>query len=137
VNDEQLAVKEFHKLFGIAISNYPQIQNESDAALRLALIAEEFNELIQAIAAQDPVRVADALGDLLYVVYGAGVTFGIDLDPVFWEIHRSNLSKYPEDGVFVRREDGKIMKSETFTPPDLKTIIDEQINRGITLSPED
>jgi predicted HAD superfamily Cof-like phosphohydrolase len=126
MNAEQLAVKDFHKLFHSDDPGSPDITNPDLAALSIALIAEEFNELIVAIAGQDPVEVADALGDLLYVVNGAGLRFGIDLEPVFWEIHRSNLSKLPEDGVMKYREDGKVIKPETYSRPDLKPIIEKQ-----------
>lgn len=123
---EQLAVKDFHKLFQSDDPEGPDITSADLAALSIALIAEEFNELIHAVSLQDPVEVADALGDLLYVVNGAGLRFGIDLEPVFWEVHRSNMSKLPEDGVMKYREDGKVIKPETYSRPDLKSIITQQ-----------
>jgi predicted HAD superfamily Cof-like phosphohydrolase len=124
---EQSAVKEFHQMFENDDPIKPDITNPTLAALSITLIAEEFNELIDSIADQDPVEVADALGDLLYVVYGAGLRFGIDLEPVFNEIHRSNLTKMPEDGIIQYREDGKILKPDTYSPADLKPIIEKQL----------
>ena len=69
------------------------------------------------------VEVADALTDLLYVVYGAGHAFGIDLDECFHEVHRSNLSKLGTDFKPIKREDGKVLKPDTYSPPDLKTVL--------------
>ena len=69
------------------------------------------------------VEIADALGDLLYVVYGAGHAFGIDLDECFKEFHASNMSKLGPDGKPIKREDGKVLKPDTFFPPDLKSIL--------------
>jgi len=80
-------------------------------------------ELDVAIADNDPVEVADALTDLLYVIYGMGHSFGLDLQKCFDEVHRSNMSKLDEDGKPIYREDGKILKGPSYTPPNLKDII--------------
>ena len=127
MNPEQRAVLDFHKIFGSGIVEKPSIQDEALASLSIALIAEEFNEVIGAMAEQDPVALAKELADLLYVVYGAGIRAGIDLEPVFWEVHRSNLTKVPEDGIIQYREDGKILKPDTYSPADLKPIIEKQL----------
>ena len=87
------------------------------------MIEEELDELNLAIDNQDLVEVADALTDLLYVVYGAGHAFGIDLDECFKEVHRSNLSKLGEDFKPIKREDGKVLKPNTYSPPDLKFVL--------------
>lgn len=91
--------------------------------LRVSLIEEEFKELLDGISRDDIVEVADALTDLLYVVYGAGHSFGIDLDACFAEVHRSNMTKLGPEGRAIKREDGKIMKPESYSPPDLESIL--------------
>lgn len=127
MNAEQQAVRGFHRLMGQDVVDSPDITNADLAGLSIALIAEEFNELILAVSDQDPVAVADALGDLLYVVNGAGLRFGIDLEPVFWEIHRSNMAKAGPDGKVQYREDGKVLKPEGWLPPQLEEIINAQM----------
>lgn len=90
--------------------------------LRTALIKEEFKEFQDAIEEGDLVGVADALADLLYVVYGSGHAFGIDLDACFAEVHRSNMTK-TVDGKCVKSPEGKILKGPDYTPPDLTRIV--------------
>ena len=131
---EQGAVKNFHALFHSDDPSSPDITSETLAALSISLIAEEFNELIHAVAQQDPVEVADALADLLYVVNGAGLRFGIDLEPIFWEVHRSNMSKLPTNGIMQYREDGKVIKPETYSRPNLAPIIEKQKNDRTSLN---
>jgi len=126
VTPEQRMIRDFQVLLGQPVQDTPGLIEAEDAGLRIALIAEEFNELIAAIANEDIVAIADALGDLKYVVEGAANGYGIDLEPVFLEIHRSNLEKLGPDGFVVRREDGKILKPEGWKPPDLKTVIEKQ-----------
>jgi predicted HAD superfamily Cof-like phosphohydrolase len=87
------------------------------------LIAEELKELREALRDKDIVEVADALTDILYVTYGAGLAFGIDLDKCFAEVQRSNMTKLGEDGKPIYREDGKIKKGPNYEDPDLKTIL--------------
>lgn len=127
MHEPQMQVRKFMELFGQEVRPFPSVPEGSDAALRIALIAEEFNEFILATAKQDLVGVADALGDLLYVVYGAADCWGIDMEPIFEEIHRSNMTKVWEDGTVHRREDGKVIKPETYSPANLDTLITEQI----------
>ena len=122
MTEEQQKVKDFHKKFGIVINEKPTLANPDTRALRIRLIKEELEELIVAIKADKLDQVADALGDLLYVVYGAGVSFGIDLEPVFNEIHRTNMMK--EGGR--RRKDGKHLKPVNWQPPDIKSILQKQ-----------
>lgn len=117
-------VKEFHQTFGIESLDSPTFPSDKIQKLRIELIREEFEELKEAIADNDIVEVADALTDILYVVYGAGDAFGIDLDKCFNEVHRSNMSKLTKDGEVVRREsDGKVLKSDQFSPPDLSKVL--------------
>ncbi len=104
----------------------PTWPSQKDVALRLRLIDEEVEELREAIAAGDMVAVADALGDIAYVVYGSAVTFGIDLDAVVAEIHSSNMSKLGDDGRPVHDAGGKVMKPATYRPPDLERVLAEQ-----------
>ena len=102
---------------------YPVFPEEHIQRLRIDLIEEELDELHLGIDNQDIVEVADALTDLLYVVYGAGHALGIDLDECFQEVHQSNMSKLGEDGRPIKREDGKVLKPDTYFPPDLKSVL--------------
>ncbi len=117
-------VKNFMQKFGQEVKSSPEFPDEKTVDLRLELIKEELRELQEAIAANDIVEVADALTDLLYVIYGAGAAFGIDLDACFEEVHESNMSKLMPDGTVLRREDGKIMKGPDYFQPDLKKVLD-------------
>lgn len=114
----QAAITEFHRAVGQPIG----ASLDTDVGLRLLLIEEESQEFDDALHVSDEevrlVRVADALGDLIYVVIGAAVTWGIDLSPVFEEIHRSNLTKII--GGVLKRSDGKVMKGPGYEPPDIR-----------------
>jgi predicted HAD superfamily Cof-like phosphohydrolase len=116
-------VEDFMEAMGQEVNAVPSFPEQEIQRLRLDLIEEELDELHYAIDNKDMVEIADALGDLLYVVYGAGHAFGIDLDECFKEIHASNMSKLGPDGKPIKREDGKVLKPDTFFPPDLKTIL--------------
>ena len=118
-------VKEFMKSFGQEVKSKPAWPHWETMDLRIDLIQEELGELKDAIVNGDGtlVDVADALSDLLYVVYGAGHSFGLDLDACFKEVHRSNMSKLDEYGKPIYREDGKVLKGPDFTEPDLKSMI--------------
>lgn len=114
-------VREFHFRFSAPIGC--DLDNDLVNKLRYDLIREELDELFDALFDRDLVAIADALGDLAYVVYGAAVTYGIDLDPVIREIHRSNMSKLMPDGSVAYREDGKVLKGPNFTPPNLAPLV--------------
>ena len=118
-------VREFMEVFGQEVKKKPEWPKEEVCDLRVDLISEEFDELREAIYTKEGtlVDVADALSDLLYVVYGAGHAFGIDLDKCFEEVHNSNMSKLDENGKPIYREDGKILKGSNFREPDLKGIL--------------
>ena len=118
-------VKEFMKSFGQEVKSKPKWPKEDTMELRIDLIEEELGEFKDAILSADGtlVDVADALSDLLYVVYGAGHSFGIDLDDCFAEVHRSNMSKLGEDGKPIYREDGKVLKGPNFSEPDLTSVL--------------
>src|SRR6266852_6484314 len=116
MSPEQRMIMDFQMLLGQQVHKTPSLINAEEAGLRIALIAEEFNDFIQAVAKQDLVAIADALGDLKYVVEGAANSYGIDLEPVFLAIHDSNLTKLTEDGIIKYREDGKLLKPEGRKP---------------------
>jgi len=117
-------VGDFMQVFGQEIKDIPEMPSEEIQQLRVELIAEELEEFKDALAAMDIVEVADALTDLLYVVYGAGHSFGLDLDCCFAEVHASNMSKLGEDGQPVYRSDGKVLKGPKFFKPNLEYVLD-------------
>lgn len=116
-------VTEFHEGFGHPIATKPAYTTPDLAKLRIDLIKEETDELEAAIIDYDLTGIADALGDLMYVVVGAALVYGIPLLDVFTEIHRSNMSKLGSDGQPIYREDGKILKGPAYTQPDLLPIL--------------
>ena len=118
-------VKEFMDAFGQEVVTKPKWPDAKTMELRIDLIEEEVKEFNEAScdASGSLVDVADALSDILYVVYGAGHAFGIDLDKCFSEVHRSNMSKQGEDGKPIYREDGKVLKGENFSEPNLKEVL--------------
>ena len=116
-------VGDFMEAFGQKVELEPTWPDFNTRELRLELISEELDELSDAVADRDMVQIADALTDLLYVVYGAGHAFGIDLDECFQEVHSSNMSKLGPNGKPIHREDGKVMKGPGFFEPDLEGIL--------------
>ena len=118
---------DFMNAFGQEVLTEPTCPSPELAKLRLELIREEVEELNVGIEGMDIVEIADALTDILYVVYGAGHAFGIDLDECYREVHRSNMSKLGEDGKPIYREDGKVLKGPNYFHPNLKDILDGAI----------
>ena len=116
-------VKAFMNTYGQDIKEKASFPEDSIVQLRVDLIEEELNELKEAIKNNDIVEVADALTDILYVTYGAGHSFGVNLDKCFDEVQRSNMSKLGEDGNPIYNDSGKVMKGSNYSPPDLKKII--------------
>tara|TARA_Y100000590_G_scaffold451940_1_gene594199 strand:+ start:906 stop:1277 length:372 start_codon:yes stop_codon:yes gene_type:complete len=116
-------VKTFMKTFGQVVRIKPQIPDEKTMRLRLDLIKEELEELEQATKDKDLTEIADALTDILYVTYGAGCAFGIDLDKCFKEVQRANMSKLGEDGKPIYNEKGKVMKGPNYSEPNLKQFV--------------
>ena len=116
-------VGDFMEAFGQEVLYIPTMPDFNLAALRLDLIEEEVQELRDGLGRGSLLEVADALTDILYVVYGAGHAFGIDLDDCFHEVHSSNLTKLGEDGRPIYREDGKVMKGPNYREPDLDQFI--------------
>jgi predicted HAD superfamily Cof-like phosphohydrolase len=122
------AVEEFHNAFGIT-NNYELTSEltESDVLLRYKLMREENEEYLEAAQNGDIVEIADALGDMLYILFGTILKHGLQdkISEVFQEIQRSNMSKLDADGKPIYREDGKVLKSELYFKPDIKTILDK------------
>ena len=117
------SVKKFMKTFGQEIKEKAAFPNEKITSLRYDLIKEELDELKAAIESDDIKEVADALTDILYVTYGAGHAFGIDLDKCFDEVQNSNMSKLGENGEPIFNESGKVMKGPNYFKPDLSKFV--------------
>ena len=116
-------VKAFMNTYGQDVNEKASFPEDAVVQLRVDLIEEELHELKEAIKNNDIVEVADALTDILYVTYGAGHSFGVNLDKCFDEVQRSNMSKLGEDGNPIYNDSGKVMKGPNYSPPDLKKII--------------
>lgn len=112
-------VRKFMETFGQEIKEKPNFPNDKITSLRYELIKEELDELKEAIDKRDIKEVADALTDILYVTYGAGHAFGIDLDKCFEEVQNSNMSKLGVDGKPIYNEKGKVMKGPNYFKPNL------------------
>jgi len=129
MNKKIEAVKEFHQVFGLGYASAPTAKlSEGKSKLRFDLMAEENKEYLQAAQEGDLTEIADALGDMLYVLCGTIIEHGMQdkIDAVFEEIHRSNMSKLDATGNPVYREDGKVLHGENFTEPDLLGILKEK-----------
>ena len=113
----------FMKTFGQEIKTKPSLSSEKINNLRINLINEELEELKKAIEDKNIIEVADALTDILYVAYGAGHAFGINLDKCFDEVQKSNMSKLGDDGKPIYNENGKVMKGPKYFKPDLSKFI--------------
>lgn len=118
-------VLKFHETYGLSVKSTPEL-NIPEKNLRFELIKEEFEEYAEALENDDFVEVADALADLIYVIYGAAISHGVNLDNVLEEVQRSNMSKLGEDGQPIRRADGKILKGPNFSEPDIATVLTNQ-----------
>ena len=117
-------VKIFMETFGQMVRTKPQFPDEKTMKLRYDLIKEELNELEDAMKTKNLKEIADALTDILYVTYGAGFAYGIDLDKCFKEVQRANMSKLGEDGKPIFNEKGKVMKGPNYREPDLKQFVE-------------
>jgi predicted HAD superfamily Cof-like phosphohydrolase len=131
-------VKEFQTAFKLPVGDRPHLpKNEDERQLRIKLLEEEFNEYLAAEVRDDLVEVADALADIIYIACGTAVSYGIPLDKVFAEVHRSNMAKLV-DGKPIYREDGKVMKPQGWQPPNIERILElekhESLMRLITPS---
>ncbi len=113
----------FMKTFGQEVKDKPAFSSDKINKLRIDLIKEELKELTEAMKNNDLLEVADALTDILYVTYGAGHAFGIDLDKCFEEVQNSNMSKLDENGKPIYNESGKVMKGPHYFKPDLSKFV--------------
>ena len=116
-------VKTFMETFGQEVKTKPSFSTDKINSLRYNLIKEELEELKEAMENKDLLEVADALTDILYVAYGSGHAFGIDLDKCFEEVQNSNMSKLGEDGKPIYDESGKVMKGPKYFKPDLAKFV--------------
>ena len=117
-------VKTFMETFGQMVRTKPQFPDEKTMQLRYDLIKEELNELERAMKTKNLKEVADALADILYVTYGAGYAYGIDLDKCFKEVQRANMSKLGTDGKPIYNDRGKVMKGPNYSEPNLKQFVE-------------
>jgi predicted HAD superfamily Cof-like phosphohydrolase len=116
-------VKTFMETFGQEVKTKPSFSTDKINSLRYNLIKEELDELKEAVDNKDLLEVADALTDILYVTYGAGHAFGIDLDKCFEEVQNSNMSKLDENNKPIYNESGKVMKGPNYFKPDLSKFV--------------
>ena len=117
-------VKIFMKNFGQMVRTKPQFPDKKTMQLRYDLIKEELKELEQAMKTKNLKEIADALTDILYVTYGAGYAYGINLDKCFKEVQRANMSKLGKDGKPIYNEKGKVMKGPNYSGPNLKQFVE-------------
>lgn len=120
--DHSAAVRAFHEAIGMELPETPQLPSLAVQALRQTLLQEEYTELQAAVNAGDLIAIAQEAADLLYVTYGLCLTYGIDLNPVFAEVHRANLAKTTGP----RRADGKQLKPADWQPPDVASVLAQQ-----------
>ena len=118
------SVKKFMEVFGQEVKTKAEFPSEKIIKLRYNLIKEELDEFEEALKDRDLKEVADALTDILYVTYGAGCAYGIDLDKCFKEVQRANMSKLGEDGKPIYNEKGKVMKGPNYSAPNLKQFVE-------------
>jgi len=129
--DIAAAVAEFHRAFNLPVRKLPTTEIDGYLAkLRVVLLEEEVSEFVTASEKADLVGIADALADIVYVVYGTALTYGIDLDAVLHEVHRSNMSKLGRDGKPLIRDDGKVLKSDQYFPPDVVAALGGRVDRS-------
>ena len=117
-------VKTFMETFGQIVRIKPKFPDQKTMQLRFDLIQEELNELKDAMEEKNLKEIADALTDILYVTYGAGYAYGINLDKCFKEVQRSNMSKLGKDGKPIFNEKGKVMKGPNYLEPNLKQFVE-------------
>ncbi len=123
----QTMVREFHETYNCAIGTKPELPTNQDLRnMRMAILKEEWNEYLEAEDDNNIVEIADALADIIYIAYGTAIAYGIDLDAVITEVHRSNMSKLGADGKPIMRNDGKVLKGPNYFKPDIKGVLEEQ-----------
>jgi len=116
-------VHEFHRVYECNIAKCAILPDNSERNLRINLLREEFEEYLDAEKNNNIVEIADALADMLYIINGTCVSYGIPIDEIFAEVHSSNMSKLDPDGRVIRREDGKVLKGPNYFKPDISGII--------------
>jgi predicted HAD superfamily Cof-like phosphohydrolase len=121
------AVEQFHRAFGVGVELQPTLNTAQIAKLRFSLMKEENEEYFEAFEKGDLVEVADALGDMMYILCGTILSHGMQhiIEEIFEEIQKSNMSKLGEDGKPIYREDGKVIKGPNYSPPQLKAIVEK------------
>jgi predicted HAD superfamily Cof-like phosphohydrolase len=128
LGDVLAQVLDFHEAFDLPREALPTAHvADALAQLRVRLLREEVEEFADAVRRRDLVAIADALADVVYVAYGSALTYGIDLDAVVREVHRSNMSKLDAHGRPILREDGKVLKSQLYRPPNIGRLVDDQL----------
>ena len=120
-------VRDFHQAFGQRIGEKPELPSEDERTLRKRLLSEEFDEYLDAEYDHNLVEIADAIADIIYIACGTAVSYGIPLDDVFAEVHRSNMAKLV-DGKVIRRTDGKVQKPEGWTAPDSEGVLKKSLD---------
>lgn len=132
MREELDKVMEFHKTYDCHIATIPATFASQDVRdVRIRILKEEWEEYLEAEESNDIVEVADALGDMLYIILGTAISYGIPLGRVFDEIHDSNMSKLGEDGKPIYRGDGKVLKGPNFRPPIIIDILDDVRRYGL------
>ena len=116
-------VREFHRKFGLPIETRPIFPSKERRILRGTLIAEEHSEYFHAERRNDMVEIADAMGEMIVVIAGTAIEYGIPLDVIFNEIHKANMAKLDANGKPIKRYDGKILKPVGWTPPNIRRIL--------------
>jgi len=122
MSDWQKDVLDFHTKFKCIVGDKPQFSDEKTMKLRLALINEEIDELTEAYKDKDLSSFIDAIADSIYVLLGTAISVGVDLKPIWDEVQKTNMAKVPGNS----RKDGKVLKPENWTPPDIDTLLKEQ-----------
>lgn len=116
-------LRAFHEAFDLPHPVSPGLPDAGQRDLRRKLLTEEFHEYLDAEAQDDLVEIAKELADVIYIAYGTAVAYGIPMDAVFDEVHRSNMAKLGPDGKVIRREDGKVLKPQGWTKPDIAALV--------------
>lgn len=116
-------VREFHRTYECNISEHCTLPDNQERNLRISLLREEFEEYLEAEKGNNIVEIADALADMLYIINGTCVSYGIPIEEIFQEVHSSNMSKLDENGNVIRRSDGKVLKGPNYFKPNISGII--------------
>lgn len=124
-------VREFHELVGGAVESLPCVPSAAVIKKRSRLISEEYEELMEAMAGGDVVQIAQEMADLVYVVFGEALEYGIDLTSVTEEVHSANMTKIGPEGKVIVRPDGKILKPDGWRPPDVRAVLARQGGHGL------